>query len=118
MNLESAGINRDDLAKQSRETAEKRVRGDFILKKIADTEGIKVKDEDMDRSFQRIGDQYNMSIAQVKEFFQSRDELLPFMNEILNEKILNFLRENIKFVDAAPAKQEEAVEEIKEESAS
>jgi len=117
MNLESAGINREDLAKQSEETAEKRVRGDFILKKIADTEDIKVKDEDMDRAFQRIGDQYNMTVAKVKEFFQSRDDLLPFMNEILNEKILTFLRENAVFVDAAPEKKEEATEEVKEESA-
>ena len=117
MNLESAGIKRDDLVEQSQETAEKRVRGDFILKKIADTEDIKVKDEDMDRAFQRIGDQYNMPIAKVKEFFQSRDDLLPFMNEILNEKILNFLRENVKFVDAAPAEKEEVAEEVKEESA-
>lgn len=117
MNLESAGINRDDLAEQSKETAEKRVRGDFILKKIADTEDIKVNDEDMDRAFQRIGDQYNMPLAQVKEFFQSRDDLLPFMNEILNEKILTFLRESAKFVDAAPAEKEESTEEVKEESA-
>jgi trigger factor len=117
MNLESAGINRDDLAKQSEETAEKRVRGDFILKKIADTEDIKVKDEDMDRAFKRIGDQYNMTVSKVKEFFQSRDDLLPFMNEILNEKILTFLRENATFVDAAPEKKEEADEEVKEESA-
>ncbi len=117
MNLESAGINRDELAEQNKETAEKRVRGDFILKKIAETEDINVKDEDMDRAFQRIGDQYNMPIAKVKEFFQSRDDLLPFMNEILNEKILAFLRENAKFVDAAPAAKEEAAEEVKEESA-
>lgn len=116
MNLESAGINREDLAEQSKETAEKRVRGDFILKKIADIEDIKVKDEDLDRAFQRIGDQYNMPLAQVKEFFQSRDDLLPFMNEILNEKILTFLRDNAKFVDAAPAAKEEPVEEVKEES--
>ena len=117
MNLESAGINRDELAEQNKETAEKRVRGDFILKKIANTEDIKVNDEDMDRAFQRIGDQYNMPIAKVKEFFQSRDDLLPFMNEILNEKILTFLRENAKFVDAAPAAEEESAEEVKEESA-
>lgn len=121
MNLESAGINRDDFAKQSKETAEKRVRGDFILKKIADAESIKVKDEDMDRAFQRIGDKYNMPLAQVKEFFQSRDDLLPFMNEILNEKILTFLRENANFVDSAPdkneGKKEDITEEAKEDSA-
>ena len=111
MNLESAGVNRDELAEQSKETAEKRVRGDFILKKIAEVEEIKVKDEDLDRAFQRIGDQYNMPIAQVKEFFQSRDDLLPFMNEILNEKILTFLRENATFVEAAPVVKEETAEE-------
>jgi trigger factor len=116
LNLESAGINRDELAAQSKETAEKRVRGDFILKKIAEVEEIKVNDEDMSRAFQRIGDQYNMPIAQVKEFFQSRDDLLPFMNEILNEKILAFLRENATFVEAPPAASEEAAEEGKEES--
>ncbi len=102
LNLESAGINRDELAERSKETAEKRVRGDFILKKIADAEDIKVNDEDLDRAFKRIGDQYNMPIAQVKEFFQSRDDLLPFMNEILNEKILTFLRDNAIYVDAVP----------------
>ncbi|MEN8199988.1 MAG: trigger factor [Thermodesulfobacteriota bacterium] len=112
MNLESAGLNRDELAEQSKETAEKRVRGDFVLKKIAEVEEIKVNDEDMDRAFKRIGDQYNMPVSQVKEFFQSRDDLLPFMNEILNEKILTFLRDNASFVEAAPeAKKEEATEE-------
>ncbi len=112
LNLESAGINRDELAERSQETAEKRVRGDFILKKIADAEDIKVNDEDLDRAFTRIGDQYNMPLAQVKEFFQSRDDLLPFMNEILNEKILTFLRDNAIFVEVAP----EDVKEEKEES--
>ncbi len=120
MDLESAGLNREELAEKNKETAEKRVRGDFILKKIAEVEEIKVNDEDMDRAFKRIGDQYNMPIAQVKEFFQSRDDLLPFMNEILNEKILTFLRENAKFVEASPAaegeKSEEKGEEKSEES--
>ncbi len=117
MDLEAAGINRDELAEQSKETAEKRVRGDFILKKIAETEEIKVNDEDMERAFKRIGDQYNMTVAKVKEYFGNRDDLLPFMNEILNEKILTFLRENAKFVEAVaePAKEEEK-EETSEES--
>lgn len=111
MDLESAGINREDLVGRNKETAEKRVRGDFILKKIAEVEAIKVNDEDLDRAFKRIGDQYNMPIAQVKEYFQSRDDLLPFMNEILNEKILTFLRENAKFVEASSMAKEGNIEE-------
>jgi len=90
---EAAGMDLRKLAENSQEIAAKRVRGDFILKKIAEVENIKVDDADMERGFKRIGDQYRMSVAEVKEFFKNRDDILPLMNELLNEKILNFLKE-------------------------
>ncbi len=101
MSLEAAGVTREKLVEQNAEIATKRVRGDFILKKIAEVEGIKLADEDLERGFKRIGDQYNMPVAKVKEFFQNRDDLLPLMSELLNEKILAFLREQAVFVEAA-----------------
>jgi len=100
MSLEAAGLSREKLAEQNEEMAGKRVRGDFILKKIAELEDIKVQEEDMERGLKRIGDMYNMPVAKVKEFFQNRDDLLPLMNELLNEKILAFLREQAVFVEA------------------
>lgn len=110
LDLESAGINREELAERNRETAEKRVRGDFILKKIAEIEAIKVNDEDMDRGFKRIGEQYKMSVAQVKQYFGgSRDDLLPFVNELLNEKILTFLRAEAILIDT-PVEEEASLE--------
>lgn len=99
MSLESAGLNREQLAENNRPVAEKRVRGDFILKKIAEIEDIKIQDEDLERGFKRIGDQYNMSVSKVKEFFQSRDDLMPFMNELLNEKILKFLEDETTLLE-------------------
>lgn len=102
LNLEAAGISREKLVEQNAPVATKRVRGDFILKKIAEAEGIKVEEEDLERGFKRIGDQYKMSVAQVKEFFQSRNDLLPFMNELLNEKILDFLRKEAVRVEPLP----------------
>lgn len=112
MNLEAAGLSKEMLAQNNEPVATQRVRGDFILKKIAEVEEIKVKEEDMDRGFKRIGDQYNMSVAQVKEFFKNRDDLLPLMNELLNEKVLNYLREQVKFIEpeAAPVKEEKTEE--------
>ena len=98
MSLESAGMNREELANNNNPIAVQRVTGDFILKKIAEVEEIKVNDEDLERSFKRIGDQYSMPVDKVKEFFQNRDDLLPLMNEVLNEKILNFLKEEAKLV--------------------
>ena len=108
MSLEAAGLSREKLAEQNQEMAVKRVRGDFVLKKIADVEEIKVADEDLDRGFQRIGDQYNMDVAKVKEYFQNRDDLLPFMNELLNEKILTFLRDEAVLVEAPVVEEKEA----------
>lgn len=107
MSLEAAGLSKETLAEQNKEMAVKRVRGDFVLKKIAEVEEIKVADEDLDRGFKRIGDQYNMDVAKVKEYFQNRDDLLPFMNELLNEKILAFLRDQATLVEAAASPQEE-----------
>ncbi len=106
MSLEAAGLSREKLAEQNAEMAAKRVRGDFILKKIAEVEEIKVEEEDVERGLKRIGDMYNMSIAKVKEYFQNRDDLLPLMNELLNEKILTFLREHTVFVEAVKKEQE------------
>jgi trigger factor len=103
MSLEAAGLTREKLVEQNADMARKRVRGDFILKKIAEMEEIKLADEDLDRGFKRIGDQYNMPVAKVKEFFQNRDDLLPLMSELLNEKILTFLKENAVYVEAAAA---------------
>jgi len=107
MTLEAAGMNREDLAKSNRAVAVQRVTGDFLLKKIAEIEDIKVNDEDLERSFKRIGDQYNMPVGKVKEFFQNRDDLLPLMNEVLNEKILRFLRDEAKLVEPAPKEEKE-----------
>lgn len=115
LSLEAAGMSREKLAEQNAEVATKRVRGDFILKKIGEIEAIKIEDEDLDRGFKRIGDQYNMPVAKVKEYFQSRDDLLPFMNELLNEKILHFLKEHAVMVEEKPAQAAES-EKVAEES--
>lgn len=112
MSLEAAGLSREKLAEQNEEVAAKRVRGDFILKKIADVEEIKIADEDMERGFKRIGDMYNMPVSQVKEYFKNRDDLLPLMNELLNEKILAYLKDEAVMVEAA--KEEKAAEEPEE----
>ncbi len=105
MTLEAAGLSREKLAEQNAVMAEKRVRGDFLLKKIAEVEEIKVEEEDMERGLKRIGDMYDMSVAKVKEYFKNRDDLLPLMNELLNEKILTFLRTEAVLVQ--PVKAEE-----------
>lgn len=101
LTLESAGLNREEMAAHYREAAERRVRGDFILKKIAEQENISLVEEDIQNGFGRIAAQYNMTVDEVKGFFKSREEMLPFLNELLNEKILKMLREEAVFKTVA-----------------
>jgi len=103
MTLESAGINRAEAEARYHDTAVKRVRGDFILKKIAELEEIKVLDEDINTGFARIAKQYNMTVPEVKGYFKNRDDMLPFINELLNEKILKFLRDEAKYIPVTAA---------------
>ena len=103
LSLEAAGMNRDQLFEEYREVATKRVKGDFILKKIAETENIKLEDGDIDNGFQRIASQYNMNKDEVRQYFANRDDLLPLLNELLSEKIIGFLREHA--VTVAPAEE-------------
>ncbi len=116
MTLESAGINLEELIEQNKPVAEKRVRGDFLLKKVAEVEEIKISDDDIERGYQRIADEYNMSLEEVKSYFKRREEILPFVNELLNEKLLDFLRENANFIDApADSDKKEPKKESKED---
>ena len=107
LTLESAGINRAEAEERYRETAEKRVRGDFILKKIAEVEDIKVVEEDMNNGFARIAKQYNMTVPEVQGYFKNRDDMLPFIGEILNEKILNFLVQESTFIPMATGEEKQ-----------
>lgn len=101
MTLESAGIKMEDLVEQNREVAHKRVQGDFLLKKVAEVEEIKLADEDIEQGYERIAEEYNMTLDEVKGYFKRREEVLPFLNELLNEKILKFLRDEAKLVEGA-----------------
>jgi len=108
LSLESAGVNRAEAEDRYRDTAVKRVQGDFILKKIAEQEEIKIQDEDINNGFARIAKQYNMTVPEVKGYFKSRDDMLPFISELLNEKILKFLRNEARYIPATAAAKDEA----------
>ncbi|OQX17741.1 MAG: trigger factor [Desulfobulbaceae bacterium A2] len=106
LDFTAAGVDREALAEAQRPVAEKRVRGDFILKKIAELEQITLQNEDMDRGFKRIAAQYNMTVDEVRKYFRRREETLPLMHELLNEKVLALLKQEASMVDPAPAEAE------------
>jgi len=114
LSLEAAGVKREELVEQYRDVATKRVKGDFILKKIAEVEEIKLVDADIERGFLRISKQYNMPMDEVRKYFSSREDLLPFMNELLSEKIIYFLRDHSVLKPVAAKDAAAATAEIEE----
>ncbi|XCN73246.1 MAG: trigger factor [Candidatus Electrothrix aestuarii] len=114
--LESAGISKDKLVEHHRETAEKRVRGDFILKKVAELEELILTEEDLEQGYSRIANEYNMTVENVKGYFKRREEIMPFMAELLNEKILNFLRDAANLVEETETDTEENGEEATQDA--
>ena len=57
-----------------------------------------------------------MAVDRVKEFFISREDLLPLMNEVLNEKILNFLKQEATLVQPETTEKEAAADEAQDEA--
>ncbi|CAM2879079.1 trigger factor [Erysipelothrix tonsillarum] len=60
------GQSEEDVKEQMREDAEKRVRTRLTLEKIAEVEGLKVEDEEIEKEFATISEVYGMELEQVK----------------------------------------------------
>lgn len=60
------GQSEEDVKEQMREDSEKRVRTRLTLEKIAEVEGLKVEDEEIEKEFTTISEAYGMELDQVK----------------------------------------------------
>lgn len=93
----------DQFREQLGEVAEKRVRGAIIVDRIAAQESIKPEPADVEAEFQRISEEQQVPLEEVKKFFSSRDRLFPLMVELTRSKVLSFLsgRASVEEVDPA-----------------
>ena len=65
------GTTVEEFAKSQRANAEKTIRQELALKKVADLEGITVEEEDRDRELQKVADQYGVELESVKTFMDT-----------------------------------------------
>ena len=103
------GTNVEDFTKSQRANAEKTIRQELALKKIADLEGITVEDEDRDRELQKVADQYGIELESVKTFMDT--DMLE--ESILYTKAADFIIANSVALPEPP-KEEETKEEAAE----
>lgn len=107
------GTNVEDFTMSQRQNAEKTIRQELALKKIADLEGLKVEDEDRDRELQKVADQYGVELESVKTFMDT--DMLE--ESILYTKAADFVIANAVALPEEKVAEAEAEAAAKDEAA-
>ena len=102
LTLEQAGIDEKMFKERHREIAEVKVRTSIILENIAQQERLTIEEEDLEQAFKETAAKMNQPYDKVKDFYQRSNLLESYRNQLLEEKVFNFLKDQaiITEVDA------------------
>ena len=113
MYIKMFNIPREEFVANMRKTAEKQLREELVLTKIADLEGIQVAEDDKEAEYEKLAKQYGVEVDSVKTFF----DVELFESSIRVMKAANFLVDNSVALPEPEEKPEEKAEEKPEEKA-
>ena len=89
----SSEAERDRVRENIRPTAEKRVRRDLILEKIAELENLTVTPEEIEVELGKIAAGVNQSVGLVREVYNKNNLMNGLQAQMLQEKTLSFLKD-------------------------
>ena len=117
--LENYGIkpNRDMLAAAAQgleDTAVKNVRVMFVINKIAEKEGIKVEEEEINKEIEEMAKLYNTTPQQLKKTLEEQGLINNITYALLKKKVLDFLREKANITELTKEEYEEKVKKEQE----
>ena len=105
------GIGRELIEKQKDEiysaaavNAKERVKLAFIVQRIAEQEKITVSQEDALKRAQQLAMMYQMPFDQFLKDLQKRNAVNELYDQVLQEKVLDFLEKNAVISEGTPAK--------------
>ena len=113
MYIKMFNIPQDEFVANMRKTAEKQLREELVLTKIADLENIQVAEEDKDAEYEKLAKQYGVELDSVKTFF----DVDLFESSLRVMKAANFLVDNSVALPEPEEKPEDKAEEKPEEKA-
>jgi len=105
------GITREVIEQQKEQIysaatqgAKERVKVAFLMQKIAEKEDIKVSQEEIAQRIHHLAGMYQIPADKFAKDLQKRNGLIEIYDQIMNEKVIDFLQQNAKFeeVQAAP----------------
>lgn len=106
------GVTQDLIEKQKEEIyaaasagAKDRVKAAFIFRKIAEKEGIKVSQEDLMRRIYHLAATYQITPEKFIKDLQKREAIGEIHDQVMNEKVVDFLQQHAKLEDVKPEAQ-------------
>ena len=105
------GVGREIIEKQKDEiysnaavNAKERVKLAFIVQRIAEQEKITVSQDDVLKRAQQLAMMYQMPLDQFIKDLQKRNGVNELYEQVLHEKVLDFIEKNAVISDGAPGK--------------
>lgn len=102
--LAYAGLDMDKFRATFHDQAERQVKVRLALEKVVALENIEASDEEVEKEYKKIADNYGVDVEKVKNAFGRKD----IEKDIQVEKAFSFVKENAEIKEAAEKKEEEA----------
>jgi trigger factor len=109
------GVSRETIEKQKEQIysaaaqgARERVKVAFLLQKIAEKEDIKVSQEEIGQRISRLAATYQIPADKFLKDLQKRNGLIEIYDQVMNEKVIDFLQQNARIEDVPPGTLEPA----------
>ncbi|GGG83678.1 trigger factor [Staphylococcus pragensis] len=91
-----SGQDESQLREQMKDDAEQRIKTNLTLSAIADKENIEATDEDIDKELEKMSQQFNISVEDIKNTLGNTDII---KNDVRIQKVIDLLRDNAKYVE-------------------
>jgi trigger factor len=96
---------KDEIYAIAGQSARERLKIGFLVKRIADKEGIRASEQDINLRLIALAQSYQVPVDKFVKDVQEKDGLPEIYQQLIHEKVMDFLHENARIEDvvAAPA---------------
>lgn len=99
---EMIDVQKDQIYAAANGTARERVKAQFVFQKIAAKEGVRVAPEEVQARIFVLAKQYEMAPDKFAKELEKRDGLQEIWQQLLHEKVIDFLQQNAKIEEVEP----------------
>jgi trigger factor len=94
---EEAAKRTQELEEKFRPEAERQIKLSFILEEVAKLEKLNADEKDLEVRFQELAGRAKISVEKVRQYYnQSEEKQENLLHQITHEKVLKFLKDNVK----------------------